>query len=264
MYIQFLLFSGFYIGKLNRKFTLHRVRTLLPTGLFILLAGSIKELHSLHPVYFAIPFLLFAFNRMFDAYGKKTLHSNAFDTGFLLSVGSLFYFNLIFLFPALLISLILINREFSWRDLVLITLGLVLPWTFAFFYYLGFDKIPEFVEVIGQNILTDNNHIKENIAVLSYLGLIALLLIIGTIRIIRQFDEKKISTRNYYTTFFFVFLFASLTLVLVPAVSYETTVILAVPLSFLLSNFFVSLRRSFWGELLFLALAGSIIYLQLA
>ena len=259
-----VILLGFYIQRFNSKFGFIRKRTLLPSSYFVVFVGGLVSCHTLHPVMFSAVFLMLALNRGFDAFEKKNIHSNAFDTFLLLSIGSLFYLNSLFLFPALILALVTINREYSWREFALSLVGLLLPWLFVFSlsYFMGsFDRL---MFVLSENILSKNNHIKGDIPLQVFLAYQALLVIIASLNLLSFYDTKKISSRKYFASFFWLFLFASLILILVPAASSEILVLIAIPTTFLISNYLVYLKSRLWGEIIFAIFVGLTVYIQFA
>ncbi len=257
-----VILIGFLIQNLNSQFAFIRVRSLLPSSYFIILVGGFSVLHTLHPVLFAALFVMFALNRVFDAFEKKNIFSNAFDTGILIGAGSLFYFNLIFIFPAFILGLAIINREFSWRELVLFFWGVILPWVFTFSYFFFFDNTGQLLQVITLNITTKNTHIRGDLPLQLFLGYQALLILIGSLHFIKSYDRKKISSRKYFIAFFLVFIFSIATTLFVPSASLETLVLISIPVSYLISNFFVSNKKKILGEVLFAIFLGLAIVMQ--
>jgi len=66
--IGMALILAFLILRLNTVYSFIRVRTFLPSNLFVLILSGLITIHSLHPVYFGTLFLLLAINRIFGAY----------------------------------------------------------------------------------------------------------------------------------------------------------------------------------------------------
>lgn len=97
-----------------------------------------------------------------------------------------------------------------------------------------------------------------------YLGVLLLYTLMGTVDILKQYDKKKISSRKYFTAFFWIFLFAMIGYIFVPAASQEMLVIIAIPVTFLIGNLFVFMKKRFWGELLFAVLLVIVIFMQFA
>ncbi len=90
-----VILIGFLIQRINSSYSFIKTRTMLPAPLIILIISGFTAMQTLHPVYFAALFLLLAIHRFFSIFDKTKPFSALFDTGLLIGIGSLFYFNLI-------------------------------------------------------------------------------------------------------------------------------------------------------------------------
>ena len=95
----------------------------------------------------------------------------------------------------------------------------------------------------------------------SYLGL---LILAGSFKILGQIDEKKASFRKFYAFFFFLFVSAVLAFVFIPAVTIAMYIVAAVPVTFLLSNYFESVKEGYFGEILFLVIIILVVLVRLS
>ena len=254
---------AFMVLQINNRFAFIRIRTMLPAPLFVLLVGGFSQMHTLHPVYFGAVFLLFAIYRLFSMFDQAKPYSSAFDAGFLLSIGALFYFNLIFLLPAFIIGIAILSREYNWRSFIINLLGFLLPWLFAFSYAILTEHLLPLLKMLEQNILTANNHFRSNIPLQIFLGFLIFLTALGSIKMIQQYDTKKVSSRKYFTIFFLIFIFSMLSFIFVPATSQEMLVIMAIPVSLLIANLLVFMKSRFWSELIFTVLFGMVIFMEI-
>jgi len=253
---------GFLVQKVNNQYAFFRFRTLLPSSLVVIILSSISMLHTLHPVFFGALFLLLATDRILRAYEKKVVNSNAIDAGLLLGIGSLFYFNLIYLFPALILALRIISLEFNWRALTLFFWGILLPWIFAFSIFFLMDRPGDLIIIINRNVSTPNYRIEGKIPLIIYTGFWAFLLLIGSLEVIRKSDKQKISTRKYYSILLLFILAIAAIFILSPAASVEISVLWAIPSAFILSNLFLSVKNRLLSELIFAVFLGLVIYMQ--
>ncbi|MDP2338578.1 MAG: DUF6427 family protein [Bacteroidota bacterium] len=258
----FIILLAFLILKLNVQYGFIRERTFLPSSLFILITSGLPDLHTMHPVYPATLFLILAMDRIFSSYDKEIIHSNAFDAGIFLAIGSLFYLNLIFFFPLLWIGFVILRSQVNWREYILTTLGFALPWTAALTYYLFTDQTDELLHILETNITSHQVFLTENLSIQIFSGFLLLLTLLASFFILAQYDEKKISARKYFKLFFFIFLTACILVVANPAVSQEIMIILSIPLTYLLSNYMIFMKRQFWGEVFIYVLVAGVIYLQ--
>jgi len=257
-----VLFLAFAAQQVNNQFNFIRIRTMLPAPLMVIIISGFTEMHTLHPVYFAAIFVILAIYRLFYAFDNAKPYSAAFDTGFLLGIGTLFYFNVSILFPAYLLGIGILSREYQWRQFVLNFLGFLLPLLFAASYAFFTNSFMELLKTYERNTFTSNNHFQSNITLFIFLGFLVFLIILGSISLIKQYDSKKVSTRKYFSVFFLLFLFSVISYIFIPATSQEMLIIISIPLTFLISNFFVFLKSRFWGELLFSLLFVLVVTLQ--
>jgi hypothetical protein len=260
--LLFIILLSFLVLKLNVQYAFIQSRSFLPPSLFVLITSGIADLRAMHPVYLAALFLILSINRIFDTYDKEKIHSNAFDSGVLLAIGSLFYFNLVFYFPLLWISFIVLRSNVNWREFVLTTLGFVLPWLAALAYYVFTDGTDSLTETVKANFILHESFLKGNLPLQIYVGFLGLLTFLASLFLVTQYDGKKISSRRYFKAFFWMFLISLLLFVFNPAVSEEIIIIMAIPLTYLLSNYLILMKRQIWGEIFLYLLAVGAIVLQ--
>jgi hypothetical protein len=260
--LVFIILLAFLVLKLNQQYAFIRVRTFLPSYLFVIITSGLHELHAMHPVYPAALFLILAIDRIFNTYDKEQIHSNAFDSGIFLAIGSLFYLNLIFFFPILWIGFIILKPNVNWREYVLTTIGFILPWLAAIGFYLGTGRYDELVQTLESNITFHQIFLRDHLPIQIYGGFLILLTLFGSFFLLSQFDGKKISSRRYFKTFFWIFLISVILVIANPAVSQEIIILLAIPLSYLISNYLIFMKRQVWGEVFLYLLAAGVIYLQ--
>jgi len=216
----------------------------------------------MHPIYPAALFLILTIDRIFNAYDKEVIHSNAFEAGIFLAIGSLFYLNLAFFFPFLWIGFIIIKPKVNWREYILSTLGFILPWLAALAYYAGTGQSDELIGVLKENISSHQSFLVGNLPIQIYLGFLGFLTLLASFLILSQYDGKKISSRKYFKAFFWIFLMSCILTIANPAVSQDIIVLLAIPLTYLISNYLIYMKRPIWGEIYLSILIAGVIYLQ--
>lgn len=259
-----VLFTGFLIQQISISFSLIKVRTKLPALVFILLTGGLTPLHTLHPVYLAGVLLMLSIYSIFSVFNNSEPVTHFFNAGLFLSIGSLFYFNLLALLPALFIAVSVLRREPQFRDYFAMFIGFLVPWLFAFSYLFFTDRITDTITIISNNILTPVNHFNKNYLLLGYSGIIALLTIIGSFKMMQLYDSSKVSTRKYFQVLFIFFVFSMICFAFVPGASQEILIISFIPLSFLIANLFSTITSTFWSELLFSVLLLASAFMQIA
>lgn len=259
-----VLFIAFLIQQINSRYAIIRVRTKLPIAIYIIIVGGFTSMHTLHPVFFGAVFLLVGIHSLFSIFNNSNPETDIFNAGLFLAVGSLFYFNLIVILPAFLIAVSVLRRERKWREYLILIIGFIIPVLFALSYAFFTDQLNELFLTFLNNIITPVNHFKANYALQGFLALLVFLTIIGSIKMMQQYDSKKVSIRKYYLVLFIIFIFSMLSFIFVPATSQEMLVIAVLPVTFLISNLFASIESVFWRELLLTLLMGTAIFMQFA
>ena len=243
-----VLLSGFYLIRLNNTYLFLPERTLLPAFFLILIVSSLPPLQRLHPALVAMVFFLPAIDRLLASYKTERLSYNFFEASFLIGVGSLFYFNLIW-FNIMVWVALLILRPVIWREWAFSILGLVAPWFFLlatdFFLH---DSIQWSTGLVTVNFATRN--------LLSYLSLpdriffsfLLLLIILASRTIIHSMTKMKVLSRKIFLLMFWIFAISMVTCIVVEKANVELLVLAAVPVAFLLSHFVPTIRKVFWSN----------------
>jgi len=260
----FTLLLSFLILKLNVQYTFIRIKSFLPSSLFILVTSGVADLHFMHPIYPATLFLVIAIDRIFDSYEKDVIHSNAFDAGIFLAIGSLFYLNLAFFFPLIWFGFIIVKPNVNWREYILSTIGFIMPWLAAFAYYMAIGAQDELRQTLMANFTAHQSFLKGNLVNQIYAVYLGLLILMGSYYLLSSYDDKRISSRKFFKVFFWVFVISALLMAFHPAVSKEIIIVMAIPLAYLISNYFIFMKHQLWGEVLLFLLTAAVIYLQLA
>ena len=259
-----VLFLAFLVQQINSRYALIKARTKLPMAIYIIIVGGFTTMHTLHPVFFGAIFLLFGINSLFSIFNNPNPQTDIFNAGLFIAIGTFFYFNLIVILPAFLIAISILRRERKWREFLILIIGFIIPALFALSYAFFTDQLNDVFLTFHKNIFSRVNHFKTNYPLHGFLALLVLLTIIGSIKIIQQYDSRKVSTRKYYLVLFFIFIFSMISFVFIPATSQEMLVVAVLPVTFLISNLFVSIESGFWRELLFTLLLGTAIFMQFA
>lgn len=262
--LAFVLFISFLIQQISSSFSLLKLRTKLPAIIFIILTGGFPALHTLHPVYIAAIFLMLGIYSLFSVFNNPEPVTHFFNAGFFLSLGALFYINLLILLPAFFIAVSTLRREPRFRDHFALFIGFIVPLLFAFSYLFFTDKLINAYHIIMNNLVTPVSYFAQNYLLISFTGVLALLTLVGSVKMIQLYDSSRVSTRKYFQVLFMIFLFSILGFLLIPAVSQEILILSFIPLSLLIAHLFVSITSRFWSEFLFSLLLTAAVFMQLA
>lgn len=237
-------------------------RTFLPAVIYILFSGLFPEYQGLNPALPASLFLIIAFRRIMDGYRKQGTAYNFFDAGILISIGSLFYANLIW-FGLLVIIGIALLRTGNIIEIAVSLLGMITPYfiTFGIYYIIGKDPAA-FLTLIKNNFFN-----LSEVYVMPRM-LIAALIIIGAItltamlHLISLLNTKKIRSRQTFFLLIWGFLISVTVFIIMPSCSVEMIWIMAIPASYFLAHYFIFIRRKIVPEILFTVLFILVLCIQ--
>src|SRR5690606_4896186 len=131
--------------------------------------------------------------------------------------------------PAFLIGIGILSRESGWRLFLLNIMGFILPFIFGASYAFYTESIPRWIHIIETGILTPVNHFESNLPLLVYIGILVLFIVLASIKMIRDYDTKKASTRKYFIVLFIIFICSVAAILFIPAVSQEMLLITIIP-----------------------------------
>jgi hypothetical protein len=258
-----VIINGLFLSRVNREFLFLNSWYALPVILFIIITIGIPAYGRFHPVWFSLLFFLPAVIRLLTSFDLRRPYRNVFEAGFLLSLGSLFYFNLLFLLPAFVIGGRMMVRDPHWREPFLVFLGALVPWLLVFSTYFLIDKTPVLLQWMHHSFLHSGESILKSIPLLSYLCLMGILTFLASIKIIRQYGEKKVRFRKFFLFFFLLFVSSVISFLLIPGSSSEMFILAAIPLSFLLSNYLDSTKKFLFGEFVLLGIIAFVVFLRI-
>ena len=238
---------------INAKFNFVKERTFLPVYIFLFIVYALPELHVIQPVFISAIFVLLSIRSIFLSFEKPIALTNAFDAGFLLGLAGIFYIPLNMLVILVPFCIFILRNKIEWREVLLPFIGLLIPWLLLFCYYFIWNDLNELYSLIENGIAYQSSSIIHQPLAQAYGAFLILITVLASIFILTEYGAKNISTRRYFKILSLYF-DASLLLIFTPEVSVEIIVILAIPLTFLITNYLIFMRRRFWAELFFICL----------
>jgi hypothetical protein len=251
--ISFLVLSLmlFLLVNFNTSVFFINERTFFPAVIYLFITALFPENQVLNPVLPAALFLMLALIRIMDAYRKPGIAFNFFDAGILISVGSLFYANLIW-FGLLVIIGIALLRTWNIKEIAVSLLGLVTPYilTIGLYYVLGKD-IPSFLTDFRDNLFhkTTGYHFSHLTIILIIYAALLVLASIGFLMI--RMNAKKIKSRKTFYILLWGLVISLALYLLLPSVSVEMIWITGIPASYFLVHYFVFVRKKLIPEIVF-------------
>lgn len=260
-----VLLQAFYLNHLINKYDLRESReraNFLAAFFCIFFLSLFPEFRSLLPQHFSGLFLLLMTDRIFDSYRKEKAFSNCFDAGLYTAVASLFYFpSAVFLI--LIYAGFIILRPFNWREWIITLIGFVVPWLFVFTWYFWFNHLGDF---INQNIAGsfsspyfEFGRPENAVLIFFFTGLFS---IPAGMNFMKLISSGKVKTNKFFILFLWFLFLALVSGLVFPIKSYSHFSLIALPLAIVFSNWFLSLRKYWLIESLYLVLLGAFIYAE--
>ncbi len=251
--VVILLLTALILTRINKQYVLIETRSYYLALLLILIVSGYTPLNRLHPSLIGSFFMSLALFRVFQAYSTDRITTYFFDAAFLIGLGSLFYFPLIYLGPFLWISHFII-RPVQLREWLQVAVGLILPYLLAFAIAYLIDQNDALILAIRQN-----HHLTIGLPVIRlmpilYYTILAIIIVPASIKMIGQLNHKKVSARKYLHVLFWLAASSIVLSIFSSAVSFTIIPVLAIPLSFLLTNYFISIKNLFWGNMILMIL----------
>ena len=252
--IAFLLFFiiSIMIVRLNTRYFFIPSRTQLPAVIYIFIVSSVVVLQRFSPVILSSLILVMAINRVFASYKYEGVAYHFFDAALLISLSSLIYINSLFFISFVWLGLILL-RTFNWREWIFTIIGLALPYLFLSVYFYGTDRsINELLFYAIGNNFEAGIPLADKMAGIYIIAIVlSVFIIISSLFMMHKFDTKKIHARKYFLFFFWMFIILTLLFISLPSYGAEYILFAAIPLTYLLSHYFIFTKINWVNRILF-------------
>lgn len=245
---------------LNKHEVLYK-QTWVPALMYIVLAGLVPPFLGVHPLLFVNSLLIHVIDRLFSLYKNNAPMSLAFDGAFLLSIASLFYLPAVVLLIFYFIGL-LILRPFSWREWMVTLIGMTLPFFFSFLYYFINDDLYGFCQrvfVSGIKKELDLEHFF-NTSYSPSIIVVGILFLLALLRVQANYFKNVNKTRLIQQLMIMMIPVCLLSVLVAPDESLFRFNSLAIPLALYISYFFISGKKRWISEMLFLLLLLGWVY----
>ncbi|MCX6258244.1 MAG: hypothetical protein NTW49_10185 [Bacteroidia bacterium] len=249
--------------KLNKDFILIDIRTYTPAVVFTLACCSYPAMRQLQPVLFANIFILLSLSKIFQTYKDESLFTNFFDASFFISLASLFYFNALFMLLVVWSGMVIL-RQFSIREWLLSLSGLILPYVFVLVFYYIYDKVPHLLNMLSENLKNSGPGKGFSLPVLLFFSYMGFLVLLASIGIIKKYDKMKIGIRKFYKIFFWMFVYSLILFFAVPGASAGVLLITAIPVSYILTDYLINIKKEPALNFIIWLLLAMVIYLQVS
>ncbi len=229
----------------------------LPGLLYIVCTSFADTLGGFSPVLLVNFVLIWLLNQFLSSYRKPDARDLIFDMGLLIGLGTILYAPFILFLLIVWVGL-LIFRSFNWREWAMALLGLATVAFFLAFYYYWNGQLSNWLSY-WQLSRTANPISKLPSLVLMVIALIGIL---GLIQLRANFFRSIVHIRKSFQLLSALFGVVILSSVLAYGIQLNHYVLATVPLSVLLSYYFMHASKAWIYESLFILLLASMLYFQ--
>lgn len=246
--LAIVIFNAFLIAQLNNKFTLIRNRTFLPVFIYLFLLSSWSDSQILTGVHLTTSLVLLSLFMLFGSYRNRMASEAVFTSAFLISIGGIFIFPVLFLLPVYWIGMVQL-KSFSFKTFLASVFGYITPWilylTIRYYFQPDLVWLNELWAVdFGLTVL------YRSLYELVYLALLVLIGIVAVAGLISELNKDSLQTRSYLT-FMITLEIALFLLTMILPMQYGLLVSVTATLYALLVSHPLTLKQSNFYSILF-------------
>ena len=261
--LLFVVLQAFFLTNVINKQGVLRETSHLPALLYVVLMSCFPEQLSFNPLLFANFFIIVFLNSIFNFYRSDTAVFEVFNAGVFIGLASLVYWPCLVLFPLTMASLFVL-RPFNIREWAVSFLGVLLPFVFLGVVLFWLDMLSvNSIKSILEPLYRVQLSTAYNGTYIILTAILAIILIASLWRFSSDLNNfSKLRARKFLAIIVWFFLFAALSYLVASKNSMIGLSFLAIPLSVIISNYFLSLKNQLLAELVFLLLLAAVIYNQ--
>jgi len=258
-----MIVIAFTLIRIGVRDQLLQERSFMPGIFFIFFTVALPEARHVSPALISSLFYILCFAILFEVHDKKPDTLSIFTASLVLVLGNMFCLKLIWFVPLIWISLWTM-RSVSWRELFypLVAYALLALFLFTWFWGIKSDSAG-FLELIKENMAISGTFEPYHYSVYLLYGFFLLLVMIASLYMINRFQSMKTVIQNIYQVMFYMFLVGLLFFFFILRFEATSLVYIALPVTFVLSNYFHRKRNPWIHEVVLWILLGLVVYVQL-
>lgn len=260
-----LLLQALLFNKITNEFNFYPKTTYIPGLVYGVVLSAFPQFLFLSPFLILNFFILIALQKIFSLYKSNLPIQTLFDIGFLIGISSLFYFSIAWM---LLITLLAIGylRPPAWREWTSLLIGFVLSFLFCWFVYFWLDQTGDFWKIFssfGINSAFFNGDFPWDKFSMMVIVPIFILIVMAINNFIKTFVKTVIVIRKYFQVLVVMLVVGLLSFFLSRSNSLYHFSWVAIPIAFILSNYFQRSLRLWLSESLLMVVIVALISLQI-
>jgi hypothetical protein len=220
---------------------------------FSFLSVSISSFTMMNPFILINFFLFFFIRNIYRLPNSENPVPIIFNSALMLSIASLYFFKIIFLFVIIWIGLF-VHRSTSWRNFVTSIIGMIIPYLFIMTWYYWSDQLQDFMLNFSVKV-SFQLHSALSLKMIDFIIIliIAAFLIVGVLKTLARLNEKNINLRrNLIITIYY--LLATIGIFILFAPELNAALIIIIPAAVIMSNAYHDLRNYKWYNVSFTVL----------
>jgi len=243
-------FNAVFFSQMIIKIKFFKIYNNFHGYIFLFILGLLIRFTDVLPVLISISFFLFALFILFRTLRKQYALFDLFNVGFLISIGSLFSFELLYFIPFIYAGLIIL-RSVNMREWLVALIGLLTPYFIgvSLYYFVNSDFMIV-IDIIS--LISNNEQIPDlNLITIIALFMIGLITLVSTFQIFAGYRSKETDIQDYLRIFFVIFLTALGIIIIAPGMNYTAIGISVITFTIPVSMFLKNLKRKILREILF-------------
>lgn len=241
---------------INERYKFLSQTTTLPSFIYVLMTSGLILSIGFSYLLISVFLSAIALSGLQKAINDTKSNNSIYNFAFFISLAVLIYPKFILLVLWAICVLFFSGRS-TMKDISALLLGLLTPVMFVAFYYFWTDHLEELPLVFSDTILS--GVFLRNIPIIEQvqLGTLLLLLLVSLSTILTYYPVSVVNQRRGILSVVSMLIFLCLTMFLIPGIEVDFVYMLALPLSYIYAQYFLTHRVQFIGNLMFILLVAS-------
>lgn len=247
-----VLLQAYCMFAVNARYKFLTQTTTLPALCYVLLTASIIGMpEGNFGLQIAVFWVAWAYAGLSGAIHDSQSNSPLFNLGFFCCLAVLFYPKAVLLL-AWGFGVLFFSGRSTLKDITALLLGILTPLFFVAFYYFWTDSLGElpgrFREAIVSGVYLRELSVDEMVR----FGCLLILLLLSLYNVVNAYSALIVSQRRGLLSLLSMLFFLVLNIFVIPGITPDFMYLLAFPLAYLYSQYFITYRRHWIGDVVFL------------
>lgn len=246
-------FQAVFLNFIVNQEKLIKCNTHLVGLFYVVLSGALATIFTINPIIISNTFLITILFLLFKLYSNNEVKSLLFNISFLLSVSTLFYAPLIWLFPLVWIVLSYVRTP-SFKDYFISLVGFLLPFIYLATYLYVTDKFYQsnYIDWIFYPSIFSKDLLSP--PYLYYVIVLAGFIVLSGASLFFQLSRDVVKDRKLFVVLILLTIFILATVIFNRGDYNTLYILLTIPFSVFLANYFNKLKKEWLAEVFFIVL----------